>query len=339
MSLSNKRPILILGATGTIGAYAALYLKEKGHAIIATGRRESDNGFFEDFGISYYSVDIKKASAFALFEKLNIGTVIHAAGVMPATMIGYHPHEFIDSIITGTLNVLEFTRKIGAGRIIFTHSRADSNYLMGTKEKIPSDIEKKYPKTGDHSIYAICKNAAVDMVEHYFYQHGIKRFIFRLPTIYAYHPNRFFYVNGIRKPIAYRYIIDQAISGSPIEIWGDPSLEKEITYVGDLCQCFEKAITSSHDGGIYNVGRGIGVSLDEQINGIVEIFCRSDNKSQVNYRPEKPNSRQFIHDVAKTESELGYCPTFEYIELLRAYKSEMEKNRFKKLWGTEGDYD
>ena len=333
-----NRPILVLGATGTVGAYSTVYLKEKGFDIIASGRRKSDNGFFADFGIPYYSIDIKNQDAFSVLANKNIGLIIHAAGIMPAAMRGYHPKEYIDSIVTGTLNVLEFGRKSGIDKIIFTHSRADSNYLMGTKNKILSDIEKKFPLTGDHSIYAICKNAAVDMLEHYYHEYGIKRFIFRLPTIYAYHPNMYFNVNGQRKSKAYCLIIEQAKSGQPVEIWGDPTREKEITYIKDLCQCFEKAIELPIDGGIYNIGRGVGVTLEEQILGIVEVFG-GNKRSEIIYRPDKPGGRQFIHDISKTQEELGYVPEYDYMNLLREYKSEMKLNRFCKLWGIEEDYE
>jgi len=333
-----NRSILILGATGHVGGYATLYLKERGYNIIASGYRGSDNGFFAEHDIPYYSIDIKKQSDFEVLLENDIGLIIHAAGIMPSKMSGYNPQSYIDSIVSGTLNVLEFGRGKCIDKIIFTHSRADSNYLIGTKNKIASDIEKKFPLTGDHSIYSICKNAAVDMIEHYYYQFGIKRFIFRLPTIYSYHPNKYFNLNGKKILKAYRSIMEQAINGQDIEMWGDPSMEKEITYVNDLCQCFEKAIESKLDGGMYNVGRGIGVTLEEQIKGIVEVFC-SNVKSQIISCPDKPNARQFVHDISKTQTELGYTPEYDYTRLLNEFKHEMEMNRFSKLWGREEDYN
>ena len=51
--MMSKEKILVLGATGNLGAYSALALKEAGYDIIATGKRKSDNGFFEDMGIPY----------------------------------------------------------------------------------------------------------------------------------------------------------------------------------------------------------------------------------------------------------------------------------------------
>lgn len=332
------KKIIIFGATGLIGGYTTLYLKEKGYDVIAVGRRKSDNGFFATKGIPYYSVDISDKNNFNILkDETSIDVVVHFAGVMPAAMKGYHPEIYVDSIVKGTLNVLNFCLEQKVDKILFSQSRADSNYLMG-KNPIPSDIIKKFPLKGDHAVYSICKNAAVDMIEHYYYQYGLKRFILRLPTIYAYHPNKYFYVNGVRKMIAYRYIMERAIKGEDIEIWGNPVKAKEIVYIGDALQLFEKCIISDKDGGMYNLGRGVAVSLEEQIKGIIDIFT-VDKKSNVIYCPEKPNAREFVNDISKAKIDLGYEPKYDYTQLLLEFKKEKGLQRFRQLWGKEEDYD
>ena len=329
--------IIVFGATGT--AYSTMYFKDKGYDVIAVGKRESDNGFFAINGIPYYSVDISNKNDFSKLEAIEqVDIILHLAGVMPAAMKGYEPRKYIDSIVIGTLNVLNFALKTHVKKIIFSQSRADSNYLMG-KKPIPSDIVKKFPLTGDHAVYSICKNAAVDMIEHYYYQYKLKRFILRLPTIYAYHPNKYFYVDGIKKTIAYRLIMDKAMKGEDVEIWGDPSKAKEIVYIDDALQLFEKCVISEMDGGMYNLGGPAAVSLEEQIKGIVDVFSISGVKSKIIYCPDKPDAREFVNDISKTHHDLGYEPRYDYNSLLLAFKKEMELQRFKGLWGEERDYD
>ena len=331
--------IIVFGATGTIGAYSTMYFKDKGYDVIAVGKRESDNGFFAINGIPYYSVDISNKNDFSKLEAIEqVDIILHLAGVMPAAMKGYEPRKYIDSIVIGTLNVLNFALKTHVKKIIFSQSRADSNYLMG-KKPIPSDIVKKFPLTGDHAVYSICKNAAVDMIEHYYYQYKLKRFILRLPTIYAYHPNKYFYVDGIKKTIPYRLIMDKAMKGEDVEIWGDPSKAKEIVYIDDALQLFEKCVISEMDGGMYNLGGPAAVSLEEQIKGIVDVFSISGVKSKIIYCPDKPDAREFVNDISKTRHDLGYEPRYDYNSLLLAFKKEMELQRFKGLWGEERDYD
>ncbi|MFB6340651.1 NAD-dependent epimerase/dehydratase family protein [Saccharicrinis sp. FJH62] len=333
------KKILIFGATGQIGAYTALELKEAGYNVVASGLRESDNGFFQDYNIPYYSVNISNKASFDKIKNKDFDVVVNVAGNAPSKVKGYNPELYIDMFVTGTLNILHFCIEEKVQKIVSTHTRADSSYLMNSRELVEADIEKRFPLTGDHSIYTICKNAAVDLMEHFYTQHGLKRFIFRLPTIYDYHPDKFYFVNGKKRIMAYRYIIDQAIQGNEIEIWGDPSRAKEICYVKDLTQCIEKAIESNLEGGMYNFGRGVGVTIEEQIKGIVKVFSSKENPSKIIYRPDKPDSRQFIHDISKTRNDLGYEPKYDYISLLNEFKKEMELNRFKKLWGNIDDYE
>ena len=324
--------IIITGATGSIGAYTTLILKEQGYDVIAVGRRKSDNDFFKNYGIPYLSIDIRYKEQLRNLPS-NPFAVIHLAGAMPGSMEGYYPQEYIDSIIKGTFNVLEYCRTNNVNRILFSHSRSDTFHLMGTKRPIPSDINRSFPPTGDHSIYAICKNAAVDLIEHYYYQYGLKRFIFRLPTIYCWNPNHYYYVNGVKTKIAYWYLIEQAMKSEQIEIWGDPNRTKEIFYIKDLVEIFRLALIANDEGGIFNVGSGIGVTLEEQINGIIEVFSPEGKKSDIVYRPDKPDAHQFIHDISKTKKTLGFEPKYDYISLLRDIKAEMELNRFSLLWG------
>ena len=332
------KKIIIFGATGFIGTYTIEDLIQRGYEIVAVGHRLSDNGYFNKMGIKYYSIDIAQKESFAKLPLCNFDAVLHFAGAMPGMMEGYYPHRYVQTIVEGTLNVLEYTMAVSAKKIIFAQSRTDSNYLMG-KTPIPSDIEKKFPLASDHSIYSICKNAAVDMIEHFYYQYGIKRFVLRLPTIYGYHPNPYFYVDGARKRIAYRYIIDKALLGEPVELWGNPDCAKEIVYVKDAVQVIRLCLESSLDGGMYNVGRGVPVSLREQIEGIVKVFSPKNNPSVIIPRPDKPDAREYVNDISKTQKDLGYKPEYDYYNLLIDYKKYMENEPMKLLWGTKEDYD
>lgn len=330
------KKILIFGATGSVGVYTAVTLKQKGYDVIAIGRRANDHNFFADYNIPYYSVDIKSSEAFHVLPK-KVDIVLHFAGAMPAKMQGYHPYEYIDSIITGTLNVLEYMRKINCNKIIFSQSIADIVYRFGSTNPIEDNTERKFPLATDHSVYSICKNSAVNLIEHYHAQYNFKRFILRLPTIYLYHPNPYFFVNGEKKWIGYRYIIDQAIKGNTLEIWGDPKSVKEMVYIKDFTHLVEKCVESSLDGGIYNVGSGNPVRIDELIYEIANIF-NSKKKSNIIYCPLKPSSPQFVLDIEKARKELDYNPKYNYHSLLVDFKSEMELEPFAKLWGTKDNF-
>ena len=328
-----RKKIIIFGATGNTGAYLTEYcienLDKNEFEIIAVGRKDTD--FFSRYGISYYRVDIRDKIQFDKLPKENVHAVINLSAILPAYMEGYKPEEYIQTNIIGAFNVLEYCRESKADRILYPQSEGDLSGYWGKEIVIKPDLPRKFSFKGDHALYVISKNTAVDMIEHYHQTYGIKNFIFRCPTIYAYTPNQYFYVDGVKKVLAYRHIMNQAILGEPIEMWGDPEKAKDIVYVRDFCQMLGKAITSDRESGFYNVGTGKAVTLKEQIDGIIEVFCPEHKKSEVISCPDKPNSREFIMDITNAKEELGYEPQYYYLDYLRDFKKEWEVNRFEEL--------
>jgi len=328
--------VVVFGATGNLGANISIHLHKLGYDVIPVGHRKNDNGFFAEYGMPYYSVDVENENDFNQLPKDNIYAVLHFAGMLPAVMKGFSATPYIQSIIQGTLNVLEYTRKVGANRILFPQTLFDIHHLFGTKVPIPADSQRQVPE-GDHWMYVIAKNAACDMIEHYYNEYGIKRFIIRLSRIYLYHPNPYTYTDGKKVLVSDRALIYKAMKSEPIEIWGDPNRLLETISIYDFLQIIEKALVANVDGGIYNVGCG-GTTLEERVRGIVDVFSPKNKKSVITYRPDKPNGTQFVLDIQKTIHELGYEPKYSWHDYLVKFKEEMETQTFAKLWGYESDY-
>lgn len=331
------KTIVVFGATGNLGAYIAVDLKEHGFKVIATGHRISDNGFFATKGIEYVSLDITDKKSFEKLPQSDIYGVAHFAGELPSRY-DYQPDKLLNSIVLGTLNVLDYMIKSGAKKIVFPQTPFDLYKYHNTKIAIEPDMPRMFPLTGDHSIYTIAKNAAVDLIEHYAATFGILWYVLRFFTIYEYHPNPYHYCHYKRQMMPYRVLIDKALKGQPIEIWGDPNRRKEIVYIKDFTQCVRKAFESSGFSGIYNVGGKSPVSLDEQIKGIVEVFSPQGHESKISYRPDMPNALEAHFDIEKTKIELGYVPQYSYIEAMRDFYKEMQEEPFSQLWGKGQDY-
>lgn len=79
-----------------------------------------------------------------------------------------------------------------------------------------------------------------------------------------------------------------------------------MVYIKDFVRVVEKCVSSPLEGGMYNVGNGWQVSLEEQIKGIIEVFSPKDNPSKIIYCPEKSDPLENAFDVSKTFSELDY---------------------------------
>jgi nucleoside-diphosphate-sugar epimerase len=325
-----KKTIVIFGATGSIGTYLVDGLLDE-YNVIAVGKRISDNGFFRSLDVRYVNMDISDRNSFGKLPD-NVFAVLHFAGDLPARMdCEACAHKYIDTNIKGTLNILNYA--LNADRIIFAHSISDVNYAGGTNVPIKENTPSKFPVNDDHSIYAISKIAAVNLIEHYFYKYNLKRFILRLPNIYLYHPNPYYYVDGLLKWQGYRLLIEKAKRQYPIEVWGDPRRVKDLMYVKDLVRMVGLCLETDVDGGLYNAGTGIGTTLEDEVRNIVEVF--SGNKSPITYMPEKPDTFQFVFDISNAKRDLGYEPEFTGKSWLYDLKFEMDLQRFKRLWGEE----
>lgn len=330
------KKIVVFGATGNIGAYTSMHLKEQGYDVHAVGFRKSDNGFFEAHGMTYYSLDIKDEKSFDQLPK-DIYGVVHLAGELPSRH-SYSPRGLIDSILIGTLNVLDYMVSANAKRIVFPQTPFDQHQHHNTDSLIKADDPKMFPLTGDHSVYTIAKNSAVDLIDHYSASYNFKRFHLRFFTIYNYNPNPYHISNFKRQMMPYRMLMSRAMESLDIEVWGDSTGSKEMVYIKDLTQLIQKCLEKDAPGGMYNVG-GQAVSLAEQIDGIIEVFSPENNKSKKIYKPSMPNPLRNKFDTSKTEQELGFIQKYSYIESLKDFKQEMEAERFAVLWGRKEDFN
>lgn len=93
-----------------------------------------------------------------------------------------------------------------------------------------------------------------------------------------------------------------------------------------------KALFANVDGGIYNAGTGIKTTLQEQIQGIIDVFSPEADKSKIVYKPEGSGFTSFVMDIDNAKVELGYEPEYTYLKYLEDYKKEQELKRFDELW-------
>ena len=204
------KSIVVFGATGDTGRYLIEYFVEKGYPkdsrIIACGTRETD--FFDNKGVDYVRVDVREKEDFAKLPS-DVYAVIDLAGLMPARMKGYDPQKYIDTNITGNLNILEYCRINHADRLLYAQSFGDIKDYAEDNIVLHPFMQRKFSFKTDHTIYVMTKNFTVDLIQNYREMYGLKSFVFRLPTIYLYSPIDEYYVDGIARRIGYRILIDK----------------------------------------------------------------------------------------------------------------------------------
>lgn len=327
------KKILVFGASGETGRYFVDYFLEHDivheYELIAIGNRKT--GFFEDyFHIPYIQMDIVNKEEFDKLPKKDVYAVVDLAGYMPARSDGDYIKKMLDVNLMGTMNILNYCVNVNADRILFAQSFGDILSHAGNYPTLTVNLSRTFSMHTDHTVYLIAKCAAVDLIEYYHQQYGLKNFIFRLPTIYLYAKDRYFYRDGKKTTLWYRVLIDKAIAGEDMEVWGDPTKVKDMVYVKDFAQMLYLGTIVDRDSGFYNVGTGVGTSLKEQFEIMAEILG-GEKKSKISYKPDMPSTGEYVMDITPAIKELGYQPKYDYKGFLLDYKKEMESGRFDNL--------
>lgn len=322
------KKILILGGNGAIGQYMVDYFydrrQENDIALVTADINDKDSGFVKNRS-EFYRIDVANKEDFRQLPT-DIYAIIDLATYMPARMKGFDPQHYVDTNISGTLNVLEFCKENKIDRLLFAQTFGDVLMKTEVDPVIKANMQTEQDYTDIKSVYISSMNCAVELIKCYHGLFSLKTFFFRLPTIYSWN-SKPYYENGVETKKAWRILIDQAIKGEDIHVWGDPNRAKDMVYVKDLCQEFYKACFVNRDYGFYNIGTGVGTTLLNQIKGMIEVFGEG-KQSKILYSPEKPNAPQYIMNIDEARSELGYEPKYPYIEMLKDMKKERDLNRF-----------
>lgn len=325
--------IVIIGASSFIGTYLTDELFSAGREVFATGRSNINREYFDSRHIKFAQVDISKQQDFEKLPTENVEAVVLMASMMPNNDSKCDPHPYIDVNITGTLNVLEYCRINKIKKIIYGHSHKDVAKLWDSGRPITEEDKPNIIYTADHAVYTISKIAAINLIEHYSQVHNIIGISFRFASVYGYGPHTEFYFDGGRVCIPkVTVFMRRAIASDPIEIWGDPSLGQDIVYVKDVAGAIIRALDSDKAQGLYNITSGVRTSLEEEAKGIVEVFSSEGHRSEICYRPDKPNMpATFLYDISKAKRDFNYQVKYPPLEMFRDMKKEMELKRFPHL--------
>ena len=326
----DKGKVIVLGATGFLGAYSCLALRSAGHAVVAVGHRASDGGFFKEHGIAYIGgFSIERRDCFDALPT-DACAVVNLAGSMPARA-DFCATDYIDSIVSGTLNLCEWLcAKSSCRKVVFNTTPSDVWREFGVGVRVDDDAPRSYPATaGDHDIYAIAKIAATDILDHYRLAAGIKSIVFRHMNVYGFHPSAKYMVDGEERMSPWRILMRRAIAGEKISIYGDASRKLELLSVYDFASAVVCAVDANCSG-LFNLAGDRPYTLEEEIRTIVDVF---GSGNQIDSIPDRPSRMETVLKREKVRQLLSWEPRYCWKETCCLIRREFAENRFRKLWG------
>lgn len=312
--------LLVTGAAGFIGCFVAKRLLERGDTVVGLDNlndyydvslKQARLGLLENLkGFRFLKCELAdSASIAALFEEEKFDRVAHLGAQAGVQYSQKNPHAYVESNVTGTLNVLEGCRNTGVEHLVY----ASSSSVYGANRTMPYAVER----SAEHplSLYAATKKANESMAHAYSSLYGIPVTGLRFFTVYG--------PFGRPDMVLFRFTRN-ILAGKPIDVFNYGNHRRDFTYIDDIVEGVVRTLdrtaqpdpdwdaekpnpgSSSAPYRLYNIGNNQPVDLMRYIDVLEECLGRTAEK---NLLPLQPGDVPDTHaDVGNLERDVGYRP-------------------------------
>ncbi len=290
---------LVTGADGFIGSHLVDLLLSKGIKVKALSQYNSFNywGWLEgkeNPNLEIVSGDVRD-SAFCRHLVQGVDTIFHLAALIAIPYSYVAPESYVDTNVTGTLNICQAAKEAGTGRVVVT----STSEVYGTAQYVP--IDELHPRQ-PQSPYSASKIGADAIAKSYFNA-------FDTPVVIARPFNTYGPRQSARAIIP--TIISQIAFGKRQIKVGDLSPTRDFNFVEDTCRGFlAVALAEGIEGEEINISTGTEVSMKETLELIAELM-NADVEYQVDperLRPSKSEVFRLCGDNRKIRALTGWQP-------------------------------
>ena len=292
--------ILVTGAAGFIGSKVSEMLLEDGHNVIGV---DNLNNYYDtrlklwrleilkkNNNFKFYQIDIENYDNLnAISKEHSPEAVINLAARAGVRYSLENPFTYLSTNAGGSLNLLELCKEYNVSKFILAST---SSLYAG--QKMP--FKEELPVNTPMSPYAASKKSAEAIAYTYHYLYEIDVTILRYFTVYG---------PGGRPDMSPFRFIKWIMEGSPLEIFGDGSQQRDFTYVDDIARGTIKALKPlGYE--IINLGGNKPYRLNESIK-LMEKYIRKEAKC--NYKEfYKADMKATWADIDKAKRLLNWQP-------------------------------
>jgi UDP-glucuronate 4-epimerase len=318
---------VLTGTAGFIAARVADLLLQAGHSI--TGLDNLNDAYdirlkewrlrwlMDRPAFSFHRLDICDRPALETVWRTlpQVDAVINLAaraGVRPSVE---DPWVYIDTNLTGTLNLLEMCRRAQVGKFVL----ASSSSVYGADSTMPyvegSNTDRPL------SPYAASKKAAEVLSYSYHCLHGLDITVLRYFTVYG---------PACRPDLSAFRFVQWIREGRPVTIYGDGSQRRDFTYVDDIAAGTIAALRPlGYE--IINLGSDRPVAILDIIRLVETLTGRP---ARLEFRPAHPadvpatwadiqRAGKLLGWAPRTNAEAGFGELLAWYEANRAWASEI----------------
>ena len=296
--------ILVTGAAGFIGAYTCRALAEAGQRVVGL---DNYNAYYAPAlkhdrvaalcpHVDIHTVDLADRPALnALFAQVRPRRVIHLGAQAGVRYSLENPHAYVDSNLSGFVNVLELCRHHSVTHLLY----ASSSSVYGDSAIPPFSEDQRVDQP--RSFYAATKAANELMAYSYAQLYGLQATGLRFFTVYG---------PWGRPDMAPLLFARAVLAGRAIEVFNHGRMQRDFTHVSDIVAGIVAALGLPRDEAalhrVFNLGNHTPVELEHFIDVIAQAAGRPANKV---YRPMQPGDMvRTMADTRRARAAFGYEP-------------------------------
>jgi UDP-glucuronate 4-epimerase len=317
---------LLTGAAGFIAWRVAEMLLAEGHSVVGVDNLNDAydvrikhwrlNRIKDHPNFTFHRFDISDKDALKVLESEEFDGVINLAARAGVRQSVIDPWVYVDTNVTGTLNLLELCRQRGIPKFILAST--SSVYGADAPLPTPEEASSSYPLQP----YAASKKGAEALCHAYHYLYDIDVTVFRYFTVYG--------PAGRPDMVMFRFVL-WISEGLPVKLNGDGEQTRGFTYVDDIAR---GTIMGLKPVGfeVVNLGGHESISINQLIAMLEERIGR---KAHVQRRPRHPADMQANWaNVEKAGKLFGWEPA---VSLSKGIANLVDWYNAERSWASQID--
>jgi UDP-glucose 4-epimerase len=241
--------------------------------------------------------------------------VFHLAGLADIVPSIETPDLYYEVNATGTLNVLQASKKFDIKRLVYAAS--SSCYGIPVEYPTPesSAIQPLYP-------YALTKYLGEEIVLHWGKVYGVPVISLRLFNVYGPRSR----TTGTYGAV-FGVFMAQKLKNMPFTVVGDGLQTRDFTFVTDVANAFLRSAESEVNLEVFNVGSGQHYSINHLVNLL---------GGRVTYLPKRPGEPDCTFaDIDKITSKLKWKPEVSFERGVNTMIEHIESWKDAPVWDKE----